>query len=71
MSKKRSNTLDNTPLQTLQNNMANEFTIVCGLIKGYLWTQEDGKLKYNASQDKDVNRYAPKLQRDRRYQEHS
>ena len=55
MIKKRNNTLDNTPLRTLQNNMANEFTIVCGLIKGYLWTQEDGKLKYNASQDKDVS----------------
>lgn len=27
-----------------------------GLIKGYLWTN-DGKLKYNAAQDKDVSGY--------------
>lgn len=26
-----------------------------GLIKGYLWTDENGKLTYNASQDKDVS----------------
>lgn len=26
-----------------------------GLIKGYLWTDENGKLVYNASQDKDAS----------------